>query len=137
MLQKFDDRFRYKSLQLRYKDKSRLIWLYSLKWNVYYKTIFLGQIYQIFKSFIGASELRQNIRRLETQVQYAMSQLARQVKRRDKHRHRRERQYNLITAILQASSPKRSKLKVLSTYILVHNASLPSKLQSFGKWVLK
>ena len=59
---------------------------------------------------IGISELRQNIRRLETQVQYTMSQLARQVKRRDKHRHRRERQYNLITAILQASSPKRSKL---------------------------
>ena len=58
---------------------------------------------------IGVSELRQNIRRLETQVQYTMSQLARQVKRRDKHRHRRERQYNLITAILQASSPKRSK----------------------------
>ena len=58
---------------------------------------------------VGISELRQNIRRLETQVQYTMSQLARQVKRRDKHRHRRERQYNLITAILQASSPKRSK----------------------------
>ena len=65
-----------------------------------------------FLNSIGSSELRQNIRRLETQVQYAMSQLARQVKRRDKHRHRRERQYNLITAILQASSPKRSKSKL-------------------------
>ena len=69
-------------------------------------------ILQCFLNSIGSSELRQNIRRLETQVQYAMSQLARQVKRRDKHRHRRERQYNLITAILQASSPKRSKSKL-------------------------
>ena len=33
-----------------------------------------------------------------------------QVKRRDRLRHRRERQHNLVTAILQASSPKRSKL---------------------------
>ena len=49
------------------------------------------------------------------QVQYRMSQLTTQVKRRDKLRHRRERQYNLITAILQASSQKRSK-KLLFYY---------------------
>ena len=55
------------------------------------------------------SELKQETRLMETQIQYCMSQLARQVKRRDRHRHRRERQYNLITAILQASSQKRSK----------------------------
>ena len=49
------------------------------------------------------------MRRLVAQIQYTTSQLAMQVKRRDKYRHRIERQYNLITAILQASSPKRSK----------------------------
>ena len=55
-------------------------------------------------------ELKQESRHLEVQVQYRMSQLTTQVKRRDKLRHRRERQYNLITAILQASSQKRSKI---------------------------
>ena len=78
----------------------------------------------------GLSELRHEVRRLETQVwinwnmssfhllkstlwelqvHYSMSQLTRQVKRRDRLRHRRERRYNLLTAILQASSPKRSE----------------------------
>ena len=57
----------------------------------------------------GLIELKQESRHLEVQVQYRMSQLTTQVKRRDKLRHRRERQYNLITAILQASSQKRSK----------------------------
>ena len=58
----------------------------------------------------GLIELKQESRHLEVQVQYRMSQLTTQVKRRDKLRHRRERQYNLITAILQASSQKRSKI---------------------------
>ncbi|TRY74948.1 hypothetical protein TCAL_01264 [Tigriopus californicus] len=57
----------------------------------------------------GASELRHEVRRLETQIQYCMSQLTRQVKRRDRFRRRRERESNLITAILQASSQKRSQ----------------------------
>eukprot|EP00095_Tigriopus_kingsejongensis_P001314 maker-scaffold249_size238305-snap-gene-0.16 protein:Tk01314 transcript:maker-scaffold249_size238305-snap-gene-0.16-mRNA-1 annotation:"hypothetical protein L798_01163" len=55
----------------------------------------------------GTSELRHEVRCLETHIQYCMSQLTRQVKRRDRFRRRRERQSNLITAILQASSPKR------------------------------
>ena len=62
----------------------------------------------------GLIELKQESRHLEVQVQYRMSQLTTQVKRRDKLRHRRERQYNLITAILQASSQKRSK-----TYFII------------------
>ena len=53
--------------------------------------------------------MKQEARRLDSQIHYCMSQLTRQVKRRDRLRHRRERQYNLVTAILQASSPKRSK----------------------------
>ena len=120
MLQKFDDRFRYRSLQLRYKDKSKFQpfpngWQFccELSAHLSYSVVlrFIDRLPHCVVSFqiLGASELRQNIRRIETQVQYTMSQLARQVKRRDKHRHRRERQYNLITAILQASSPKRSK----------------------------
>ena len=60
-------------------------------------------------NFLGFGELKQEARRLDSQIHYCMSQLTRQVKRRDRLRHRRERQYNLVTAILQASSPKRSK----------------------------
>ena len=63
----------------------------------------------ILIEFPGNSELKHEVRRLETQIHYTMSQLTRQVKRRDRFRHRRERQYNLITAILQASSQKRSE----------------------------
>lgn len=55
------------------------------------------------------SELRHEVRRLETQIAYSMSQLTRQVKRRDRLRRQKERQYNLVTAILQASSQKRSE----------------------------
>uniref|UniRef100_A0A0K2TK87 TBC1 domain family member 30 n=1 Tax=Lepeophtheirus salmonis TaxID=72036 RepID=A0A0K2TK87_LEPSM len=54
-------------------------------------------------------ELRQDVKRMTLQMKYSMSQLTRQVKKRDRLRRRRERQYNLITAILQASSQKRSQ----------------------------
>ena len=60
-------------------------------------------------TFTGLIELKQLNRELESKIQYSNSQLTRQVKRRDRLRHRRERQYNLVTAILQASSQKRSK----------------------------
>ena len=60
-------------------------------------------------AFTGLIELKQLNRELESKIQYSNSQLTRQVKRRDRLRHRRERQYNLVTAILQASSQKRSK----------------------------
>ena len=63
---------------------------------------------------VGWIELKQETRHLEVQVQYRMSQLTTQVKRRDKLRHRRERQYNLLTAVLQASSQKRSKYTIIS-----------------------
>ena len=67
-------------------------------------------------SRLGLIELKQESKHLEVQVQYRMSQLTTQVKRRDKLRHRRERQYNLITAILQASSQKRSKTYLFTIF---------------------
>jgi hypothetical protein len=75
---------------------------------------------------IGMGDLRQETRRLESQIQYCMSQLTRQVKRRDRLRHRRERQYNLITAILQASSQKRSEYKSYRLFQIIfsHTASV-------------
>ena len=73
-------------------------------------------------------DLKQETRRLDSQIQYCMSQLTRQVKRRDRLRHRRERQYNLLTAILQASSPKRSKKLLLQNV----QGVLTSFRQGFG-----
>ena len=74
---------------------------------------------KLFGIFSGIGELKQEVRHLDSQIQYCMSQLTRQVKRRDRLRHRKERQYNLVTAILQASSQKRSKYP----YNHIHNTN--------------
>lgn len=62
-----------------------------------------------FILFVGVTELRKTVDELQHRINFVSSRLVRQLKRRDRRVAKLQHNSDLVTAILQASSQKRSR----------------------------
>lgn len=62
-----------------------------------------------FIPFVGVTELRKTVDELQHRINFVSSRLVRQLKRRDRRVAKLQHNSDLVTAILQASSQKRSR----------------------------
>lgn len=62
-----------------------------------------------FIPIVGVTELRKTVDELQHRINFVSSRLVRQLKRRDRRVAKLQHNSDLVTAILQASSQKRSR----------------------------
>lgn len=66
-------------------------------------------ILKSFLPFVGVAELKKTVDELQHRINFVSSRLVRQLKRRDRRVAKLQHNSDLVTAILQAASQKRSR----------------------------